>query len=78
MNVESIGKAAGIVWTFLKEANSQGVTLAELKKIKGLKADDAVLAIGWLAREGKLQFTSTAGKVNITLVESEREPVAQS
>jgi hypothetical protein len=55
MNEELIGKAAGVVWHYLNEA-SDGVTLGALKKARGIRADEAVAAIGWLAREGKLVF----------------------
>jgi hypothetical protein len=78
MDLESIGKAAGVVWSFLRENSSEGVSFAELKKIKGVKADEALLGVGWLAREGKLQFTGSASKVNVSLVESERDIVAQT
>ncbi len=66
MNQERIGTAAGIVWTQLNK-NPEGVTLNALKKIKGLTADEVVAAVGWLAREGKLAFTSEKKKTLIAL-----------
>ncbi|MBI4585363.1 MAG: winged helix-turn-helix domain-containing protein [Planctomycetes bacterium] len=78
MNEESIGKAAGTVWKFLRENGAQGVSLSALKKVQGLKADDVMTAIGWLAREGKLRFNNSPNKVTVALVESEREAVGQS
>ncbi len=78
MNEESIGKAAGLIWKFLRENGAQGVSLSDLKKVRGLKADDVMAAIGWLAREGKLRFNNSPNKVTIALVESERDTVEQS
>ena len=68
MTEETIGKAAGIVWQHLSDAE-QGVTLASLKKLEGLRADEAVAAIGWLAREGKLRLQSTKRSCTVALVE---------
>lgn len=54
MITEKIGENAGVIWNAL-----QGGALAvkALKKATKLKNDDLNLALGWLAREGKLVFT---------------------
>lgn len=52
MNVETIGTWAGLVWNALNEADVLG--LKQLKKITKLKDKEVFTAIGWLAREGKL------------------------
>ena len=47
-----IGDNAGKVWTIL---NENGETLFnEIKKSTKLNSEDLLLAIGWLAREGKI------------------------
>lgn len=52
--INSIGENAGLVWNYLSE--NQESTLANLKKVLDLKGDTAALAVGWLAREGKVQI----------------------
>lgn len=54
MNSETIGAWAGQVWTALNEANVLG--LKQLKKISKLKDKEVFAAIGWLAREGKVEI----------------------
>jgi hypothetical protein len=52
--IPKIGETAGKVWKLLDEKGE--VTLTQLKK--GVKADPNLIlqAIGWLAREDKLQI----------------------
>ena len=52
MNTETIGTWAGLVWNALNEADV--LSLKQLKKITKLKDKEAFAAIGWLAREGKV------------------------
>jgi hypothetical protein len=61
----SIGEMAGNVWSALNEKGSS--TVAKLKT--ALKADAFELnaAIGWLAREGKIEITKSKGSVTISL-----------
>ena len=72
MDHEIIGTAAGAVWHQLNEAGNEGVTMSSLKRIDGLRADQAAMAVGWLAREGRLSFASVKNTVRISLVEAER------
>ena len=55
MNVNKIGESAGIVWRVLNGENRKW-EYQEIKEQTGL--DDRYLnaAIGWLAREGKIQM----------------------
>ncbi len=53
MNVEAIGTWAGLVWTALSEKEAV-VSLKQVKKATKLKDKEVFAAIGWLAREGKL------------------------
>jgi len=49
-----IGEAAGKVWQAL---NSKGaMTRNEIAKATGVASEFLNMAIGWLAREGKLNF----------------------
>jgi hypothetical protein len=51
--ITKIGENAGLVWGALQNG-AQG--LKALKKATKLKNEDLYLALGWLAREGKLNF----------------------
>ena len=52
MNVATIGSYAGLVWQALNEADALGIK--QIKKITKLKDKEVYAAIGWLAREGKI------------------------
>lgn len=54
MNAETIGTFAGQVWQALNEADALG--LKQLKKITKLKDKEVFAAMGWLAREGKIDI----------------------
>ena len=55
MTIESIGTAAGAVWTTL--STSGKMNIKDLKKVSKIKTDKVLFsAIGWLAKEGKLCF----------------------
>ncbi|MCH5345468.1 MAG: winged helix-turn-helix domain-containing protein [Muribaculaceae bacterium] len=57
MNNETIGTAAGLVWNALAEAEALGTK--QIKKITKLKDKELYAALGWLAREGKVNFAET-------------------
>ena len=57
MNSETIGMNAGLVWTALNEADALG--LKQLKKITKLKDKETYAALGWLAREGKINMVES-------------------
>ena len=52
MEINNIGNNAGLIWNALN-ANGK-MTEAKLKKESGLASADFYTALGWLAREGKL------------------------
>ncbi len=56
MNVEAIGTNAGAVWQALSTADALGVK--QIKKIAKLKDKELFAALGWLAREGKINIDS--------------------
>lgn len=54
VNEAVIGDNAGKVWNALSQKGSQ--TLSNLSRQTNLKPQEVDKAIGWLAREGKLEF----------------------
>ncbi|MBR1564016.1 MAG: winged helix-turn-helix domain-containing protein [Paludibacteraceae bacterium] len=56
MLTAKIGENAGLVWNALQGG---ALTTEALKKATKLKVADLNLALGWLAREGKLCFEVT-------------------
>ena len=54
MNTETIGTNAGTVWTALNTADALGIK--QLQKIPKLKDKEMFAALGWLAREGKIEI----------------------
>lgn len=54
MNVEVIGNNAGLVWQALAAADAMGVK--QIKKVTKLKDKEVFAALGWLAREGKVNI----------------------
>jgi len=60
-----IGAVAGEIWGLLAKSNGQ--TLAAIKKSADAPADVVVAAVGWLAREGKLEFAVSGRTVKLTL-----------
>lgn len=69
MDVQSIGKNAGVLWQLLN-CEHRKWSYSEIKKTSGLSDRELNAAIGWLAREGKLNIEETqVGKRNILYVE---------
>lgn len=65
MNVESIGNWAGLMWNALNEVETLG--LKQVKKATKLKDKELYAAIGWLAREGKLNIVENAEEKELYL-----------
>ncbi|MEZ6130421.1 MAG: winged helix-turn-helix domain-containing protein [Planctomycetaceae bacterium] len=57
-DVEEIGTAAGKVWSFL--ADNGPASLTKLTKNLDVSRELAMQAIGWLAREDKIEFEQAA------------------
>ena len=55
---EKIGVNAGLVWDSLIEGE---LDLKSIKKVTKLTEKDMNLALGWLAREGKINFRESKG-----------------
>ena len=72
MTDENIARAAGVIWQYLSIREGEAaVTLGTLKRIPGIRPDEAMAAVGWLAREGKLRFDDTKRSCTISLFEIE-------
>jgi Mn-dependent DtxR family transcriptional regulator len=63
--IENIGEVAGEIWNYL-DTNGE-TTLANLKKELDVKPDLANLSLGWLAREGKINFEKKGATTKISL-----------
>lgn len=61
---ETIGSNAGLVWSALEDGAK---SLKAVKKATKLKEADLNLALGWLAREGKVVFTEVEGELVVSL-----------
>jgi hypothetical protein len=60
-----IGEVAGEIWQLLTAGEAQ--TLAVVKKSVKAPADVVAAAIGWLAREDKLEFTTSGKTLKLSL-----------
>ena len=67
MNVETIGLWAGAVCNALNDANGS-LTVKGLKKTTKLKEKEVFAAIGWLAREGKVNVNEVEKDVEVNLI----------
>jgi len=67
---DKIGKTAGEIWKILKKKKE--VNVAELPKLVNEKSALVYQAIGWLAREDKIEYQTKAAKTFVSLAESEK------
>ncbi|HYY24681.1 MAG TPA: winged helix-turn-helix domain-containing protein [Candidatus Udaeobacter sp.] len=65
--LETIGETAGLVWNFLRSNGEASLSALE----KGVKAPKPMvsMAVGWLAREGKIEVKDDKRAVRIALRE---------
>jgi hypothetical protein len=64
---EKTGINAGAVWSYLNESGKK--SLKDVKKAAGKLTDkDVYAALGWLAREGKIDVTETEQDIFVELV----------
>lgn len=54
MNTDTIGMSAGLVWNALDQA--EAMSTKQLKKVTKLKDKELYAALGWLAREDKINI----------------------
>mgnify|MGYP003497174000 FL=1 len=65
MFTEKIGTSAGLIWSALEKGE---LNVKAVKKATKLSEKDLNLALGWLAREGKVAFREEEAEVFIALV----------
>ncbi len=65
-----IGETAGKIWKVLKKKGELNVT--QLPKVLNEKSAVVYQALGWLAREGKIDYKIKAAKTFVSLSESEK------
>jgi hypothetical protein len=64
--ISTIGEAAGKVWDAL-EGKNEGLSLTQLKNATELAVELLNQALGWLAREDKIQFLGTGRSTRVAL-----------
>ncbi len=64
---EEIGVAAGTIWQCLNEHGAQ--SLAKLKRETKLSDHLLLMAVGWLAREAKVNVVRSKQTLNLSLKE---------
>jgi hypothetical protein len=67
---EKVGETAGQIWDLLKKKGE--VNMAELPRLLKEKSTVVYQAIGWLARENKIEYRTAATKTFVSLAESEK------
>ena len=67
---EKIGETAGQIWDLLKKKGE--VNMAEVPRLLKEKSTVVYQAIGWLARENKIEYRTADAKIFISLPESEK------
>jgi hypothetical protein len=68
--VESIGQAAGLIWQMLSKAKDP-VNVTDVPKRTKLTSQLAYQGMGWLAREGKLEFQQKGRSIYVCLCSAE-------
>jgi hypothetical protein len=63
--ISQIGETAGIVWHALEKGGT--MTMAKLAKQVDAPRDVVMQAVGWLAREGKVEIEESKRKRTISL-----------
>lgn len=71
---DQIGMTAGEVWHALSE--NGGMSLAKLVKTIGAPRDLVMQAVGWLARENKVQIVEQKRVKTISLISEEQAQAA--
>ncbi len=67
---EKVGETAGQIWDLLKKKGE--VNMAEVPRLLKEKSTVVYQAVGWLARENKIEYRTAATKTFISLAESEK------
>ena len=65
---DEIGEAAGLVYTHLQTNGEKSLTQLQ-REVPTKRQNLVVLAVGWLAREGKLREKRAGSTVRLSLAE---------
>lgn len=60
-----IGQAAGVVWQALD--GKESLSVSQLKKVTGVDEKNLLLALGWLAREEKVNIAKVKSSYKVNL-----------
>ena len=63
--LENIGSVAGTIWHYLEDNDE--ATITKLTREIGVNERTVLMGVGWLAREGKLDFEQRKQGTYITL-----------
>jgi len=63
--IASVGETAGVVWRTLDSAGPMSVS--KLMKVVGQPRDNLMLALGWLAREDKINVAEDGRTRKVSL-----------
>ena len=63
--LENIGSIAGAIWHYLEDNDE--ATITKLTREIGENERTVIMGVGWLAREGKLDFEQRKQGIYITL-----------
>jgi hypothetical protein len=66
---EIIGRAAGEIWQLLSKAPSP-INIADIPKKTNLTSQLAYQGLGWLAREGKVEYQQKGRSIYVFLTSS--------
>ncbi|MDH6533429.1 hypothetical protein D0T51_00345 [Parabacteroides sp. 52] len=61
-----VGQFAGAIWQLLVEREQ--MSIRKIGEITSLRESRIFLALGWLAREGKIQFRNQDGILYVKLI----------
>lgn len=68
IDTKIIGETAGVIWQYLHEHGR--TTLTTLVRALGAQSDAVVMAVGWLAREGKVELEQEKRSIYVVLTEN--------
>ncbi len=62
---DDIGTNAGVIWQTL--SNQGKLSVVKLSDITKIEHDQALLALGWLSRENKIEFSKKEGTLYVAI-----------
>lgn len=66
LEINRIGEDAGRIWDYI--SSHEECTFSSLKKGLKLSSEDAYLALGWLAREGRIDMRKKGISLRIFVI----------